>query len=110
MSIEDQAIQIKREEQIAYQLCFNKDQADGFSVLQDLAKFCRAHESTFNPDPRIHAVLEGRREVWLRIQERLQLTPEQIYALHPIKQIVGRQEHNGISASAMQRGSMNGRT
>ena len=43
-------------------------------VLADLARFCRANESTFHPDPRVHAVLEGRREVWLRIQKYLRLT------------------------------------
>lgn len=47
-------------------------------VLADLAKFCRAGESTFHPDPRVHAVLEGRREVWLRIQKYLRLTAADI--------------------------------
>lgn len=47
-------------------------------VLEDLAKFCRANESTFLPDPRAHAVLEGRREVWLRIRQHIDLTDEQI--------------------------------
>jgi len=39
----------------------------GERVLADLARFCRANESTFHADPRTHALLEGRREVWLRI-------------------------------------------
>lgn len=43
-------------------------------VLADLARFCRAGESTFHPDARVHAVLEGRREVWLRIQKYLRLS------------------------------------
>ena len=47
-------------------------------VLADLARFCRAGESTFHPDPRVHAVLEGRREVWLRIQKYLRLTAADI--------------------------------
>src|SRR5437016_3602967 len=54
----------------------------GQAVLIDLAKFCRAERSCFDPDPRIHAVLEGRREVFLRIQSHLRLTPEQLYALY----------------------------
>lgn len=54
----------------------------GHEVLRDLAKFCRAHESTFNTDARAHAVAEGRREVWLRIQKHLRLTDEQLWALH----------------------------
>lgn len=53
-------------------------------VLADLAKFCRAHESTFNVDARAHAVAEGRREVWLRIQKNLHLTDEQIFALYGV--------------------------
>lgn len=54
----------------------------GNIVLQDLAKFCRANETTFDADPRIHAVLEGRREVWLRIQQHLNLSPSQLYTLY----------------------------
>lgn len=51
-------------------------------VLQDLAKFCRAHQSTFHADPRAHAVAEGRREVFLRIAHHLKLTDEQLWALY----------------------------
>lgn len=66
---------------ISYGLVFGPKTPDHVAVLKDLAAFCRAHETTFHPDPRIHAILEGRREVWLRIQNHLQLTPEQLYAL-----------------------------
>ena len=51
-------------------------------VLADLAVFCRANESCFHTDPRLHAVLEGRREVWVRIQDHLHLSQEQVYALY----------------------------
>lgn len=54
----------------------------GQEVLQDLAKFCRAHESTFHTDARAHAVAEGRREVWLRIQKHLQLDDAQLWQLY----------------------------
>jgi len=50
-------------------------------VLSDLAYFCRAAESTFDPDPRVHALLEGRREVWLRIVQHLNLTNEQLFGI-----------------------------
>lgn len=53
----------------------------GEIVVKDLAEFCRADRSTFHPDPRVHAMLEGRREVWLRINKHLSLTPEQILQL-----------------------------
>lgn len=51
----------------------------GEEVLQDLARFCRANESTFHPDARVHAALEGRREVWLRIQQHLNLSDEELW-------------------------------
>ena len=54
----------------------------GVEVLEDLAKFCRAHESTFHADPRAHAVAEGRREVWLRIARHLELSDTQLWALY----------------------------
>lgn len=63
-----------------YQLAFG--QPAGQEVLIDLAKFCRADQSCFDPDPRVHAALEGRREVWLRIQQHLNLTPQQLTALY----------------------------
>lgn len=46
-------------------------------VLIDLARFCRHHDTTFHADARIHAVLEGRREVFLRIVKHLKLDPDQ---------------------------------
>ena len=54
----------------------------GQNVLADLAQFCRANETCFHDDPRRHAVLEGRREVWLRIQQHLNLSSEQLMALY----------------------------
>lgn len=53
----------------------------GEKVLEDLAKFCRAHETTFHTDPRVHAALEGRREVFLRIQQHLNLDDPALWRL-----------------------------
>lgn len=53
----------------------------GQEVLKDLAKFCRANTSTFHEDARLHAVAEGRREVWLRIQNHLRLSPAELWRL-----------------------------
>jgi hypothetical protein len=50
-------------------------------VLLDLQEFCRANETCFDADARIHARLEGRRDVWRRIQEHIHLTPAQLMAL-----------------------------
>jgi hypothetical protein len=54
----------------------------GQEVLKDLAHFCRACETCFHKDPRVHAVLEGRREVFLRIAQHLNLTTEQLFHLY----------------------------
>lgn len=51
-------------------------------VMKDLARFCRAHESTFNADPRAHALAEGRREVFLRIAHHTKLSPDQLWELY----------------------------
>lgn len=52
-------------------------------VLIDLARFCRANETTFVPKDRDAAlVLAGRREVFLRIQQHLNLTNDQLFALY----------------------------
>jgi|TARA_R110000803_G_scaffold34612_3_gene75460 hypothetical protein len=50
----------------------------GERVLADLAGFCRANESTFVPDPRAEGILQGRREVWIRISKHLNLSEAQI--------------------------------
>ena len=54
----------------------------GNRVLEDLAGFCRANETCFHENDRAHAVLEGRREVWLRIQHHLNLSPDEIWKLY----------------------------
>jgi hypothetical protein len=47
-------------------------------VLEDLREFCRLDESCFHPDPRAHALAEGRREVGMRIIEHSQLSFEEL--------------------------------
>ena len=64
----------------SYQRVF--DSEEGRNVLADLAKFCRAHESTFHPDERTSCLLDGRHEVWLRIKHHLNLTDEELWALY----------------------------
>lgn len=84
-----------KDRRLAYANVFGKkDDIATDIVIKDLAKFCRAHESTFHKDPRMHAVLEGRREVWLRIQEYLQLTIEQIYQTHKIAELKEKDDDN----------------
>lgn len=70
---------------IAYNQIFDRNNRFTEVVLADLANFCRANQSTFNTDPSVQALLEGRREVWLRIQHHLKLTEEEMWDLYAIK-------------------------
>lgn len=68
--------------QVAYNQVFNPESQFTNIVLADLARFCRAHSSTHATDPRDAARLDGRREVWLRIQHQLKLSPETLWLLY----------------------------
>ena len=78
------ALEPLRQRKAAYQIMFGNDfgRLKTNLVEQDLVRFCRAETSCFDPDPRKHAVLEGRREVWLRIQQHLTMTPEALALLY----------------------------
>lgn len=62
--------------------------AAGIPFLRDLAKFCRANETCVvkdvngKIDEHQTFILEGRREVWLRIQQHFNLTSQQLLALY----------------------------
>lgn len=66
--------------QHAYRTTFNGPLAD--AVLKDLARFCRAAESTFHDNDRVQSKLDGRREVWLRIAHHMNLTPDDLWRLY----------------------------
>ncbi len=59
----------------------------GEIVLEDLSKFCRAHESTYNVDARVEGILQGRRDVWLRIAQHLNLSSDELWKLYGSKEI-----------------------
>jgi hypothetical protein len=71
----------------AYQMAFNNPA--GIAVLDEMEFFWRANRSCVavrpgNPiDLYLTLILEGRREVYLRIRERLDLTPEELADLDP---------------------------
>ncbi|MFZ5704920.1 MAG: hypothetical protein ACOY5R_06595 [Pseudomonadota bacterium] len=51
-------------------------------VLDDIAAFCRADRTTFSAEARDEIlIMEGRRQVWLHLQSRLQLNGQQLDAL-----------------------------
>jgi len=64
----------------AYRATFNNPQ--GRAVLADLRRFCRASVPTADVNNvQTTYLLEGRREVWCRIQAYLNLTDEDIINL-----------------------------
>lgn len=81
-TLKERTLAFLRRRQTAYRAVFTPDNVYTDEVLRDLAKFCRAHESTFHPEERAHAVMEGRREVWLRLQQHLRLTDEELWKLY----------------------------
>lgn len=78
-AVQEKLLDLLRSRRSAYQVTFTGAVPE--RVLADLAKFCRAAETTFHTDERLHAVLEGRREVWLRINKYLNLSEAQIRQL-----------------------------
>ena len=66
--------------QYAYRATFKGPLAE--EVLADLARFCRATESTFHDNERVQSKLDGRREVWLRIAAHLNLPPDDLWRLY----------------------------
>lgn len=74
-----QVLSMVRERRRAYQLTFSS--VPGQLVLADLALFCRANETCFDTDARLHAVAEGRRETWLRINTHIHLPLQDLYAI-----------------------------
>ena len=80
MTVSIETLDYLRERKAAYQLTFAGPHSD--RVMADLRKFCRAEATCFHADPRIHAVLEGRREVFLRIQEHCSLGLEELAELY----------------------------
>ena len=66
-----------------YKFVFSKTNPAAMSVLEDLTKFCRGAESAAVPgDHDRTMMLLGRQEVFLRIQQHLNLTPEELFQLY----------------------------
>lgn len=55
------------------------EQADVDAVMKDLAWFSRLFTSTFNENERVHALLEGRREVVQRIVDFARLDRDALF-------------------------------
>jgi len=64
---------------IAYSHTFNLESPYVQTVLEDLARFCRANKTCFHENDRVQAHLEGRREVWLRLMEHINTTSDEFW-------------------------------
>jgi len=82
MSLLDDAKRLLANRSLAYRRIFRGHGADTDLVLSDLAKFCRASETTYHLDQRMSDVLIGRREVFLRIAHHLELTEHELWGLY----------------------------
>ena len=83
MSLYEKAIAFITGRTSAYRMTFRDDVPSDVFVQKDLARFCRANETCVVPgDEHATWILEGRREVWLRIQQHKNLTPEQLFGLY----------------------------
>ena len=81
LSALEQEKQFLFDRQRNYLTVFNPEAPTTKEVLDDLMQFCMADQSTFNVDGRIQAMYEGRRQVWLRIQQHLQLDSQSLWEL-----------------------------
>ena len=75
----DKAMNFLRNRVRDYAQTFGESNEHAQDVLRDLEKFCRANDTTFHLDPRKHALLEGRREVYLRIRDHLDLPIDKLF-------------------------------
>lgn len=69
----------------AYQSVFKGPQ--GEEVLKDLAEFCGMHRDCFNENPYIMAHNTGVRKVFLRIQNMMNVTDQQIWEMFEYERI-----------------------
>lgn len=77
---ETDAAQYLERRRMAYVRVFGDLESEDVKlVLEDLALFCRAHSTAFSEDPRKHAALEGRREVYYRIADHVKLPRDLLY-------------------------------
>jgi len=83
MAIDDPMKNIKKR-QAAYRSVFTGAESD--KVLLDLARFCRAVETSFDDNPYRMAFQEGRREVFLRIMTYID------YDLRDVSKLINKEQ------------------
>jgi len=56
------------------------------TLFRDLGFFCRNRETIFHVNPSVMATLEGRRQVFLWIQQHMELSIEDLQNIYPHKE------------------------
>ncbi len=80
--LKERQMEALRARKFAFSRVFRDGNAskDDIKIVMDvLRKFCRADASTFHPDARMHAVAEGRREVWLHVQDYCERSMDELF-------------------------------
>ena len=78
---EERQLEILRQRKAAYQQVFNTP--IGAQVLLDLIPFMHAKRTTnVLGEKHMIWIYEGRRQVWLRIEDHLTRTPEELFKLY----------------------------
>jgi hypothetical protein len=78
----DEALRYFSEWKAAYQAAFGEN-ARALPAFVDLARFCHARETcVIRGDRDLSLVMEGRRQVYLRVMNFIELTPEELVVLH----------------------------
>jgi len=85
-SLHEQARRVLAQRRADYRAVFTPGPSTD-RVLADLAKFCRANETTFHVNPRVSDALIGRREVFLRVAHHLNLSDDQLWDLYGNKSL-----------------------
>lgn len=88
---QQEAKQIILDRQVAYRTLFLAPGAK--ALVDDLKAFCRATESCVDlRSDRLTHVLEGRREVWIRIERHLTLSPDELLDYYRLNKVTNVEE------------------
>ncbi len=80
--VKERQLEVLRARKVAFSRVFRDGTAskDDIKIVMDvLRRFCRADTSTFHADARMHAVAEGRREVWLLVQDYCERSMDELF-------------------------------
>lgn len=76
---EQAAFDLIRRRKQGYVHTFKIEDRFASAVLADLTSFCRGGQTTFHIDQRMNDVLQGRREVLLRICDHIGMSERELY-------------------------------